>query len=58
VSNEHANFVVNTGSASAGDVATLVRMVRRAIAERTGILLEVEIEAVGRWAADAFAVSL
>lgn len=50
VSREHANFIVNTGSASAGDVATLVRAVRGEVEARFQVRLELEMEAVGRWA--------
>jgi UDP-N-acetylmuramate dehydrogenase len=49
VSPEHANFIVNTGDASAADVAALVRLVQAEVAARFGVPLECEIEAVGRW---------
>lgn len=50
VSPEHANFIVNAGGASAADVATLVRLVQRTVLAESGVALECEIEAVGRWA--------
>lgn len=47
VSYEHANFLVNDGSATAGDVLKLIEFVRsRAKAER-GIELESEVEVIG-----------
>jgi UDP-N-acetylmuramate dehydrogenase len=49
VSIEHANFIINTGSATAADVAELVRVVQRTIEDRDGIHLEPEIEVLGRW---------
>jgi UDP-N-acetylmuramate dehydrogenase len=49
VSREHANFIVNTGNASAADVAELVRVVQAAIEDGHGIRLEPEIEVLGRW---------
>jgi len=49
VSNEHANFIVNAGGATATDVAALVWLVQVAIEDRFGIRLEPEIEVLGRW---------
>ena len=47
VSAEHGNFIVNDGTATAGDVLELLELVRqRARAER-GIELETEVEVVG-----------
>lgn len=49
VSREHANFIVNTGGASAADVAALVARVQAEIKRRFGLHLEPEMESVGRW---------
>ncbi|HXA42344.1 MAG TPA: UDP-N-acetylmuramate dehydrogenase [Candidatus Solibacter sp.] len=49
VSREHANFIVNTGGASAADVAALVARVQAEVQRRFGIRLEPEMESVGRW---------
>ncbi len=49
VSLEHANFIVNTGGATADDVAALVGLVQATIEKRYGIHLEPEIEVLGRW---------
>lgn len=49
VSNKHANFFINLGDASASDVLRLVKAVRRQVAERFQIELELEIELVGDW---------
>jgi len=47
VSLEHGNFLVNEGSATAGDVLDLIELIRsRARAER-GIELETEVEIIG-----------
>jgi UDP-N-acetylmuramate dehydrogenase len=51
VSPDHANFIVNAGGATAADVAELVRRVQRAVREQSGVELELEMEAVGRWPA-------
>ncbi|HEY0395470.1 MAG TPA: UDP-N-acetylmuramate dehydrogenase [Candidatus Elarobacter sp.] len=49
VSDLHANFIVNTGGASARDVATLLARVRRAVAERFGVELHLEVHLVGEF---------
>ena len=49
VSREHANFIVNSGGATAKDVAALVRLVQRTVDERFGVHLEPEIQVLGRW---------
>ena len=47
VSPQHANFIVNRGSATAAQVAGLLARVRRAVAETTGVELEFEVHFVG-----------
>ena len=47
VSSKHANFLVNTGSASAADLEGLGEEVRRRVYETRGILLEWEICRIG-----------
>jgi UDP-N-acetylmuramate dehydrogenase len=49
VSTLHANFIVNTGGASARDVATLLARVRRAVEERFGVDLHLEVHLVGEF---------
>jgi UDP-N-acetylmuramate dehydrogenase len=49
ISEQHANFIVNPGGATALDVYTLVRQAQRAVFDRTGIWLQPEIELLGRW---------
>jgi UDP-N-acetylmuramate dehydrogenase len=48
ISPQHANFLVNTGSATAADLEELGEEVRRRVFENSGILLEWEIRRVGR----------
>ena len=48
VSQKHANFLVNTGGATAADIESLGEEVRRRVYETTGIVLEWEICRVGR----------
>ncbi len=47
VSDLHANFIVNRGAARAADVAALLARVRRTVAERFGVELELEVHFVG-----------
>jgi UDP-N-acetylmuramate dehydrogenase len=52
VSLQHANFLINTGDATAADFEGLGEEVRRRVFETSGILLEWEIRRVGRPLAD------
>ena len=45
----HANFILNTGKASASDVLELIRLAQAAVKEQFGIHLEPEVQFVGRW---------
>lgn len=47
VSPVHANWLVNTGGASARDFLALVEIVRAAVVERFGVRLELEVKVVG-----------
>lgn len=47
VSSKHANFLINTGGATAADLEGLGEEVRRRVCEVTGIVLEWEIRRVG-----------
>lgn len=47
VSGKHANFIVNAGSATAGDVIALASLVKTKVRNDTGIQLSEEIEYVG-----------
>ncbi len=42
VSEKHANFIINTGSASSNDIIRLVELVRKRVYEQSGIQLELE----------------
>jgi UDP-N-acetylmuramate dehydrogenase len=48
VSEKHTNFLVNTGSATAADLEGLGEEVRSRVYDNSGILLEWEIERIGR----------
>ena len=45
----HANFIVNTGSATARDVLSLIRLAQDAVWERHRIWLTPEVQLVGAW---------
>ena len=47
VSPLHANFIVNRGGATAGDILTLAEEVRQRVADRFGVWLEPEVEVLG-----------
>jgi UDP-N-acetylmuramate dehydrogenase len=49
ISEQHANFIVNSGAATPNDVFSLMRHVQDAVYERTAVWLSPEIELVGRW---------
>lgn len=45
----HANFVINTGGASATEIRALVEHARRIVLEEFGVELEEEVLYLGRW---------
>ncbi len=49
VSTVHANFIVNAGGASAADVASLVRLMRREVRANAGVDLIPEIRFIGEF---------
>ena len=52
VSHKHANFLINTGGATAADIEGLAEEVRKRVRETSGIVLEWEIQRIGRPAPD------
>ncbi len=47
VSEQHCNFLVNTGTATAADIETLGEEIRRRVANTSGVALEWEIRRIG-----------
>jgi UDP-N-acetylmuramate dehydrogenase len=47
VSAKHANFIVNTGNATAADIETLIGHVQATVERRAGVKLELEVRVVG-----------
>jgi UDP-N-acetylmuramate dehydrogenase len=56
ISEQHANFIVNRGSATALDVFALMARTQRVVFDGTGVWLRPEIELFGRWSADEHAM--
>jgi UDP-N-acetylmuramate dehydrogenase len=52
VSEQHTNFLINTGNASAAEIEALGEEVRRRVREQSGIELEWEIRRIGRAATE------
>lgn len=51
----HANFIINTGGATAADVLALISHVRSTVEQQTGVALELEIQLLG-FSAEALAI--
>lgn len=49
ISELHANFFLNRGQAKAADIYRLIQIAQKAVAEKFGVNLELEIELVGEW---------
>jgi UDP-N-acetylmuramate dehydrogenase len=49
ISEQHANFIVNTGGASAAEVRRLMEQVQHAVWEKNQVWLEPEVRLVGEW---------
>jgi UDP-N-acetylmuramate dehydrogenase len=47
VSEKHANFIINTGEATAQDIERLIAEVQREVASRSGIELKTEVHRIG-----------
>jgi UDP-N-acetylmuramate dehydrogenase len=47
VSSTHANFIVNTGTATASDIEAVIDRVRKTVKERTGVDLVQEVRIIG-----------
>lgn len=49
VSERHANFIINEGTATAGEIRALIDAARAAVAERFGVKLRNEIVYLGKF---------
>ena len=48
VSQKHANFIINTGDATAADIESLIERVRQRVQQHSGVLLQPEVHIVGQ----------
>lgn len=51
ISELHANFIINNGEATAGDIYRLIRLAKETVAKKFGIELDLEIELIGEFPA-------
>ncbi len=49
VSEKHANFIVNTGEATATDIDSLIKQVQEKVLAETGLRLQTEVVYLGDW---------
>ena len=47
ISEKHPNFIVNLGNATAADVVSLIRKVKKEVYEQVGVCMEKEVELWG-----------
>ena len=47
VSEKHANFIVNRGNATAADILRLMALIQQRVLEKTGRVLETEVQIIG-----------
>ncbi len=48
ISERHANFIVNRGKARSEDVLNLIKLIRKTVQQRTGVLLSAEVQYVSQ----------
>lgn len=49
ISEKHANFIVNNGSATAAEVMACIRLAYETVLAQTGVTLEPEVRVLGAW---------
>ena len=47
ISNKHANFIINLGQAKASDVFHLIKLIKKTVADKFNINLELEVKLIG-----------
>lgn len=58
ISDQHANFIINHGGATANEIRGLIELARTAVQQKFGVELHPEIEYVGYWQTSEDAVEL
>ncbi len=49
VSTKHANFIINTGTATAKDIHTLIGIIKNAVKDKFGVEIQTEVRLVGEF---------
>ena len=49
ISEQHANFFINDGQTKAADMFELIKLAQKAVLDKFGIHLELEVELIGEW---------
>jgi UDP-N-acetylmuramate dehydrogenase len=49
ISTQHANFFINNGLTKAADMRALIELAQKAVMDKFGIKLELEVELIGEW---------
>ena len=49
VSEKHAGFIVNTGTATCQDVLELIKLIQKRVLEQSGVQLETEVKLLGEF---------
>ncbi len=57
ISEQHANWIVNTGDATASDVLALIHRAIETVQRESGVRLRPEVQLVGDWPADVVAAT-
>ena len=52
IAEQHANWILNRGAATATDVLALIQLARNSVRERFGVVLHTELRLLGDWTAD------
>jgi len=47
ISSKHANFIINTGTATAADIEALIEHTQQTVLRRCGVALEREVRIIG-----------
>jgi UDP-N-acetylmuramate dehydrogenase len=49
ISTQHANYFINHGQTRAEDMKALIELTQSTVAEKFGVILELEVELIGEW---------
>jgi UDP-N-acetylmuramate dehydrogenase len=49
ISEQHANFIINTGTASANDIRNLIQLMKNTVRENFKVELQEEVRYLGDW---------